>query len=129
MLYYTNYLIEKGILANPLYINVIFGNLFNAQPDLVTVSSILHHLPQNAKTCFGGIGVHPLKATVLGLLEVDGVRVGLEDNLYLHGRERATNAQLLTRTHALMEPLGYSCMSSTAFKQLGYGNRTVNCSR
>lgn len=127
MIHYTNYLIGKGILSDALYINVIFGNLFNAQSDLATVSAILHQLPKNARTCFGGIGGQQLRAIVLGLLEADGVRVGLEDNLYLHKREQATNAQLLTRTHALMEQMQYSCMSSTMFKQLGYGNRTVNC--
>lgn len=127
MIHYTNYLIGKGVLSNSLYINVIFGNLFNAQSDLATVSSILHQLPSTARTCFGGIGGQQLKAIVLGLLEVDGVRVGLEDNLYLHKKEKATNAQLLTRTHALMEQMQYSCMLPKTFKKLGYGNRTVNC--
>ncbi len=128
MLHYTNYLINKGILSAPLYINVILGNLFNAQSDLCTVSAIVQQLPQKALTCFGGIGGHQLKATILGLLEADGVRIGLEDNLYLYEREKATNVQLLTRTHALMEQMRYTCMAPITFKQLGYGNRTVNSS-
>lgn len=127
MLHYTNYLIERKILPDLVYINVILGNLFNAQSDLATVSALLRQLPKTARTCFGGIGTHQLKANVLGLLEADGIRIGLEDNLYLHGKEKATNAQLLTRIHALMEQMNYSCMSPATFKQLGYGNRAVNC--
>ena len=48
---------------------------------MATVSALLPHLPKDAKTCFGGIGSQQLKATLLGLLEVDGVRITLEDNL------------------------------------------------
>lgn len=126
MVNYTRYLVEKGVLTGPLYLNVIFGNLFNAQADLATVSSILPLLPQQAKTCFGGIGTQQLKATILGLLEADGVRVGLEDNLYIRAKEKATNAQLLLRTHALMHEMELGFMSSSEFKRLGYGNRKAH---
>jgi 3-keto-5-aminohexanoate cleavage enzyme len=128
MLNYANYLLKKGVLPNPLYINVIFGNLFNAQADLATVAALLPQLPPGAKTCFGGIGSQQLKATVLGLLEADGVRVGLEDNLYIRGREKATNSQLLQRTHALMHDMDMTLLPSKTFRQSGYGNKQLDYS-
>lgn len=126
MLNYANYLIQKGILKESLYINVILGNLFNAGTDIATVSSIINNLPKNAKVCFGGIGNAQLKSNVVGLLEADGVRVGLEDNLYLIEKQKATNLKLLQRIHRLINELDYNYMNTSDFKNLGYGNRKVN---
>ena len=126
MINFTNYLIKKGILKEPLYINVILGNLFNAGTDIATISSIINNLPNNAKVCFGGIGQAQLKSNIMGLLEADGVRVGLEDNLYFKNKEKATNLQLLQRIHRLMNELDCKYMNTSDFKNLGYGNRKIN---
>ena len=123
MLNYTNYLIKKEILTGPLYINVILGNLFNAGTDICTVASIINNLPKDAKVCFGGIGDNQLKANILGLLEADGVRIGLEDNFYYEKKLKATNQQLLERIKRIMNEMGHNTMSSCAFKALGYGNK------
>ncbi len=126
MLNYTNYLIKKGVFRYPLYLNVIFGNIFNAGTDVATIASIIHNLPQNSKTCFGGIGRYQIKANIMGMLEADGARIGLEDNLYLSDKKLATNQQLLERLHRIMDELNYSVMSSEDFKQLGYANRRTH---
>jgi 3-keto-5-aminohexanoate cleavage enzyme len=126
MLNYTNYLIKKGILTNPLYVNVIYGNLFNAGTDIATISAIIHNLPREARVCFGGIGASQLKANVMGLLEADGVRIGIEDNLYFSGKNLATNQELLQRLHRIMDELDYTVMSAFEFRTLGYGNRKTN---
>lgn len=125
MLNYTQYLISKGILPPGIYINVIFGNLFNAGVDLANVSAILHHLPKEATICFGGIGKAQLKANVLGLLEVDGVRVGLEDNFYLYDRKKATNLELIKRIHRLMEEFNMTLMDTISFKNKGFKNKNT----
>ena len=126
MINYTNYLIKKGILKEPLYMNVILGNLFNAGTDIATISSIINNLPSNSKVCFGGIGPAQLKSNIIGLLEEDGVRIGLEDNLYLNEKNKATNKQLLQRIHRIMDELDYKHMNTLEFKNLGYGNRKIN---
>jgi 3-keto-5-aminohexanoate cleavage enzyme len=126
MLNYTNYLIKKGILTNPLYVNVIYGNLFNAGTDIATISAIIHNLPREARVCFGGIGASQLKANVMGLWEADGVRIGIEDNLYFSGKNLATNQELLQRLHRIMDELDYTVMSAFEFRTLGYGNRKTN---
>lgn len=122
MLNYTNYLINKGILKGPHYINVILGNLYNGQADLATVASILAAKPKDSVMCFGGIGKDQFKANMLGLLYADGVRVGIEDNLYYKDRMLATNGKLLQRIHRMMFDMDLEVMTPTEFKNLGYVN-------
>lgn len=126
MLNYTNYLIKKNIIKKPHYINIIFGNLFNAQSDFSSISSILNNIPKNSTTCFGGIGKEQLKSNILGLLYADGVRIGLEDNLYLKNKEKATNIDLLMRIHRIMNEFDCEFLTPNEFLDLGYGNRKIN---
>lgn len=123
MLNYTNYLINKGVLNGPHYINVIFGNLFNAQSDASTVGGILSSKPSNSIVCFGGIGNQQLKSNMLGLIYADGVRIGLEDNLYLQDKIKATNTSLLKRVHNIMNELGCEVMRPDEFTALGFKNK------
>jgi uncharacterized protein (DUF849 family) len=128
MLNYTNYLIKKGILKGPHYINVILGNLYNGQSDLSTVASILVNKPQDSVMCLGGIGKDQMKANMLGLLYADGVRIGLEDNLYYKDKDLATNGKLLQRLRRIMYDLDLEVMSPKEFVSLGYANK-INPSR
>jgi 3-keto-5-aminohexanoate cleavage enzyme len=126
MLNYTNYLLKKGILNTPLYINIILGNLFNAGTDISTIASLINNMPKDAKVCFGGIGDNQLKANIIGLLETDGIRIGLEDNFYYEKKDKATNQQLLSRIHRIMKEMGHTTMAPSALKALGYGNKRTN---
>jgi 3-keto-5-aminohexanoate cleavage enzyme len=123
MVNYTNYLIKKNILEGPHYMNIILGNIYNAQSDISSVSSIINNLPENTKVCIGGIGKDQLKSNMLGLLYVDGIRIGLEDNLYYNGKEKTTNIKLLHRIKRVMDELDMSVMSPIEFKKLGYYNK------
>lgn len=126
MLNYTNYLISKNIIKSPIYINVIFGNIFNAQSDLTTIASILNNKPNNSIMCFGGIGKDQLKCNTMGLLYADGIRIGLEDNLYFNGKEKTTNEMLLKRIHRIIDELGFTVMQPKKFGELGYKNGKTN---
>lgn len=128
MLNYTNYLINKGILKGPHYINVILGNIFNGQTDASTIATILANKPEDSVMCFGGIGKDQMKANLMGIMYADGVRIGLEDNLYYKDKELATNAQLLHRLLRIMKETDVVPMSPEEFKTLGYANK-INHSR
>jgi 3-keto-5-aminohexanoate cleavage enzyme len=125
MLNYTNYLIGKNILKAPYHINVILGNIYNGQCDLGTLSTIKTNLPDNSFTCIGGIGSQQTKSVTYGLLDFDGVRIGLEDNLYYRGREMATNVELLKRVHRIMDELDMEHYTSSELKEKGYGNKVI----
>lgn len=126
MLNYTHYLIRKNILKAPHLINIILGNLYNSQSDLNSVAMIKSAIPNNAIVCLGGIGDQQLRSNVLGLLDFDGVRVGLEDNLFYKQKEKATNMQLLERVHRLMSELEMKLMTSSELRTKGYGNKIIN---
>ena len=126
MLNYTNYLISKNILKPPYHINVILGNIYNGQCDFGTLSSIKSNLPTNSYTCLGGIGSQQLKSTTYGLLDFDGIRIGLEDNLYYKDKEKATNIELLKRAHRIMNELDITHYTSNELRERGYGNKLIN---
>jgi uncharacterized protein (DUF849 family) len=126
MLNYTNYLISKNILTPPYHINFILGNIYNGQCELSNLSSIKSNLPKNSLTCLGGIGNQQLMSNIYGLLEFDGVRIGLEDNLYYKEKEKTTNIELLKRIHRIMDDLDMSCYQSNELRKLGYGNKIIN---
>jgi len=126
MLNYTNYLISKDKLTPPYHINFILGNIYNGQCDLSNLSSIKANLPSNSYTCLGGIGSQQLKSNLYGLLDFDGVRIGLEDNLYLKEKEKTTNIELLKRTHRIMNELDITHYTSKELKELGYGKKIIN---
>lgn len=114
MLNYVNYLIKKKTLKSPNYINMIFGNLSNAQLNIDTVSDILNNKPENSIMCFGGIGGQQLEANLTGIYKADGCRIGLEDNLYNLNNEKTTNFNLLKRIKVYFK--GY-IMKPKDFKQ------------
>jgi 3-keto-5-aminohexanoate cleavage enzyme len=126
MLNYTNYIISKNILKPPYHINVILGNIYNGQCDLGTLSTIKNNLPSNSFTCLGGIGSQQLKSTTYGLLDFDGIRIGLEDNLYYKDKKKTTNLELLNRAHRIMNELDMEHYTSNELKEKGYGNKIVN---
>ena len=95
MVNYTKYLISKNMLKPPFYMNVILGNIYNAQSDLSSLAAIKSSIPHNVTTCIGGIGNQQLKSNIIGLMEFDGIRIGLEDNLYYKGKIKTTNIELL----------------------------------
>lgn len=126
MLNYTNYLISKGKLTPPYHINFILGNIYNGQCDLSNLSSIKSNLPSNSYVCLGGIGNQQLKSNLYGLLDFDGIRVGLEDNLYFKNKEKTTNIELLKRVHRIMNELDITHYKSNELRELGYGNKITN---
>jgi 3-keto-5-aminohexanoate cleavage enzyme len=126
MLNYTNYLISKNKLKPPYHINVILGNIYNGQCDFGTLSTIKSNLPVNSYTCVGGIGSQQLKSTTYGLLDFDGIRIGLEDNLYYKDKEKTSNLELLKRAHRIMNELDMTHYTSNQLRDRGYGNKLIN---
>jgi uncharacterized protein (DUF849 family) len=107
MVNYANYLIEKGVLTPPHYFNILLGNLASAQATPAQLAAILSVLPPDSIWSLAGIGRQQLTANTLGLLWGDGVRVGLEDNIWFDGERRqlATNRALVERIVSLAHSL------------------------
>lgn len=99
---FARVLLNEGLVEAPLYVNVLLGNIAGAQPDLIQLAAILAALPPGCVVAIAGLGRFQLGANSLGLLVADGVRVGLEDNLWLDQRRTcaASNESLVRRVVA-----------------------------
>lgn len=119
MLNYARYLERKGYLNGPHYVNLIMGNIASAQADLLHAGMLVNELPEQCLWAFGGIGATQLRANTLGIAMGGGVRVGLEDNIFLdEGKTRlATNAELLERIHAIAAQFSRKCMPASVLRE------------
>jgi 3-keto-5-aminohexanoate cleavage enzyme len=124
MINVARYLAGKGVLRPPFYFNVIVGNMATAQADLTQVASLVHDVPPGAYWSLGGIGHVQLRANALAIVEGGGVRVGLEDNIWLDAArtQLATNTSLLRRIHELASVFGRRPMAPAALGALGFYN-------
>lgn len=95
----SKYYINKGLIKPPFYYNIMIGNLFTCQDNLLEISNMINSLPDNSIFSLGGIGDCQKRINYLGLLYADGVRTGLEDFIYTDEtrKELATNYLLVER--------------------------------
>jgi 3-keto-5-aminohexanoate cleavage enzyme len=108
----VRYLERKGLLRPPHYANLILGNLFSAQADLLHAGCLVRDLPADTVWSMGGIGAAQLPANTLAIASGGGVRVGLEDNLFWDAARarRASNRELVERALEIAARLGRSPM-------------------
>lgn len=114
----VRYLLDRDIIAPPLYVNVLFGNVATAQADFSDIGAVVGKLPHGTLWSLGGIGTAQLPVLGAAVAMAPGVRVGLEDNLWLDdGRSvPATNLDLVRRVHQVADAMGRSVMSSDDFR-------------
>lgn len=98
MVNYAKYLIKKNLLDAPYYFNILLGNIATAQAKLQHLTPILSELPENSIWSIAGIGTCQRNMNLLGIIAGDGVRVGLEDNIW-HDNSKKN----LTTNYALVE--------------------------
>lgn len=108
MVNYAKYLIKKGLLTPPYYFNFILGNVSCMQPTLLGIGYMLSELPPDSVISMGGIGNHQRTVNNLAIVNNMGVRVGLEDNIWMDDERTflATNAELVRRVHKVAEAAG-----------------------
>ena len=92
--------------------------MVTAQGDLLDVGTMLRDLPADTVWALGGIGDEQFRMNSLAVALGGGVRVGIEDTIYLDAdrTELATNDALLRRVHDLVDLHGRSVMSPTEFR-------------
>ena len=127
MINYAKYLEKKGLIEQPHYFNLLFGNISCAQANMLHVGVMINDLPSNSYWSLAGIGTAQLKMNSIAVAYGGGVRVGLEDNIWYDGmRHRlARNIDLIKRIHVLAQANEREIMSSTEFRlllNLGDGN-------
>ncbi len=107
MINYAKYLYRKGLLEPPFYFNLLLGNIACAQANILNLGVMLTELPEQSVWAVGGIGDSQLKMNLNGMINGGGIRVGLEDNLWLTSERRklASNRDLLTRVRSVADTI------------------------
>jgi 3-keto-5-aminohexanoate cleavage enzyme len=108
MINYAKYLIKKGLIHPPFYFNLILGNIACAQATMLTLGLLINELPDNSIWSAGGVGDSQLKVNISSMVNGGGIRIGLEDNIWLTTKrdKLATNMDLLKRAHDIARSLG-----------------------
>ena len=99
MLDYAKYLIDRKILREPFYFNLLLGSLGTLAATPFNLSALVTHLPPNSTWAAAGIGKFQFYVNSMAIVMGGHVRVGLEDNLYMDDKKTkpATNLMLVER--------------------------------
>lgn len=101
------YYIRQGMLKLPCHYQFVLGVLGGLEGTVENLLFLKNRLPEGATWSVTGIGRDHMTMMLAGLaLGCDGLRVGLEDNLYLSHGVKATNVQLVERAAALCRLVG-----------------------
>jgi uncharacterized protein (DUF849 family) len=125
MVNYLNYLVKKGLVEAPFYVNLIVGNIAGAQLHAAHLASLERDLPDGTWVALGGIGQQQLDAHLMAMGMGWGVRVGLEDNIYFDRKRQrvATNLELLKRIHEMAHLAQREIMPSATLGAMGFYNK------
>lgn len=107
MINYAKYLSKKGIIKPPFYFNLILGNIACAQANMLTLGLLINELPEGSIWSVGGVGDAQMKMNLNGMINGGGVRVGIEDNIWLTTKrdKLASNMDLLKRIYNIATAL------------------------
>jgi uncharacterized protein (DUF849 family) len=111
MIEFARTLINQSELTPPFYFNLILGNISGLQATTEHLGFALSCLPAHSIVSVGGIGRDQINASALGIIAADGIRTGLEDNLWASlepTKVPATNSQLVSAGLRLANALGRS---------------------
>lgn len=105
---YAHYLIKQGILATPLYGNILLGSLGMLSATPYNLAALVRNLPVGMIWSATGIGRYQFQVNALALSMGGHVRVGLEDNLWLDDARTlpASNTRLIERIVGLAQAMG-----------------------
>jgi 3-keto-5-aminohexanoate cleavage enzyme len=108
MVNYAAYLADRQIIQPPFYFNFLLGNVSSAQARPAHLALMMSELPPDSYWCGAGLGAQQLDANMLGMMFGNGVRVGLEDYLWLDAERRmpASNEDMVRRVVDIARLLG-----------------------
>lgn len=111
-LVYVHEMIEKGLLDDPVMIQLCMGIAYGAPDDPGTFMAMVNRLPRDCVFSAFSIGRMQIPFVAMAALAGGNVRVGLEDNLYLGPGHQATNAELVARAKLILEGMNVRLMGA-----------------
>lgn len=114
-----NYYIKKGILKTPCHVQFVLGVPGGMPGNAESVAYLLPKIPPGSTWSITGIGKDHMPCMLLGLAEgCNGLRVGLEDNIYFSKGVLATNAQLVARAVELGKLAGREIANAAEAREI-----------
>ncbi|CAN5526420.1 3-keto-5-aminohexanoate cleavage protein [soil metagenome] len=112
-------LVVEELAAEPVLVNLFFGNLAGLQPTPMEVGIAVERLPAGAIWSGAGLGDYQGVAQLLSVASGGGVRTGIEDSIHPHGtRERlATNLELVEQVQGMLTAAGRRMMTSAELRE------------
>ncbi len=118
-LHNLSYFVKNGILKAPLHLQFMLGVTGAMPGNVESLGYMLPFIPEGATWSISGIGKAHMPMMLAGLAAgCDGLRVGLEDNLYLSHGVRATNVQLVERAAKLVELSGREVATAAEAREI-----------
>jgi uncharacterized protein (DUF849 family) len=119
MINFANYLIKKNLLKPPYVINLLLGNIAGLQPEFLDLGLALERIPKPSIHLVAGLGSFQRQGNTLGILSGGGVRVGLEDNIFINHETKklASNKELLHGVKEIATVLDKKIMTGQEFKR------------
>jgi len=95
----SRFLDRKGLLPERKYFNLLLGNLGSIPASIGNLDAMVRALPENSTWAAAGIGMFQLPMNMAAMIAGGGVRVGIEDSIYLDisRTKLATNEALVRR--------------------------------
>jgi 3-keto-5-aminohexanoate cleavage enzyme len=108
MAYLACELVDRGVVADPLYANVILGGPNTPPATAAALSALVAALPAETTWAAGGFGAFQLPMNAMAVFMGGHVRTGLEDNPTLDAArtQPATNRALIERVAELARLAG-----------------------
>lgn len=115
----VEYYVKNGMLKTPCHYQFVLGVLGGLEGTVENLLFLKNRLPDGATWSVTGIGKSHVSMMLAGLaLGCDGLRVGLEDNLYLSRGVKATNVQLVERAAVLCRLVGREPATAAEARQI-----------
>ena len=116
-LWFARQLVDEGIIASPVLVQLCMGIQWGAPDDLNTLMAMVNNMPPEWVFSAFSVGRNQMPYVSAAVLAGGNVRVGLEDNLYLEKGVLASNAQLVERAVRIITYMGANIMSPAAVRE------------
>ena len=123
-LWFAKQLAAKGLIDDPVLIQLCMGIPWGAPNDLNTYMAMVNNIPDHWHWSSFSVSRDQMPYVAASVLAGGNVRVGLEDNLWLEKGVLATNEALVSKASIIIEAMGAKLMSPQQVRdQLGLVKR------
>lgn len=115
----VEYYLKKGFLKEPLHYQLVLNVSGGMKGNIENINYIVSKLRPGSTWSISGIGASHMACMLGGLAAgCTGLRVGLEDNIYMEKGVLATNAQLVERACRLAELAGREVATAAEAREI-----------